>query len=51
MYLLYIEKYEKLHKNNKLRISVSALNDKFILPDGSYSVLKVQDYLEYILKI
>ena len=44
MYLLYIEKFKKLHKNNKLRISVSVWNDKFKLPDGSYSVLKVPDY-------
>ena len=26
------------------------MNDKFELPDGSYSVLDIQDYFEYILK-
>ena len=25
-------------------------NDKFELPDGSYYVLDIQDYFEYILK-
>ena len=25
-------------------------NDKFELPDGSYSVSDIQDYFEYILK-
>ena len=27
------------------------MNDKFELPDGSYSVSDIQDYFEYILKI
>ena len=26
------------------------MNDKFELPDGSYSVSNIQDYFEYILK-
>ena len=29
---------------------VPTWNDKFELPDGSYSVSDVQDYFEYILK-
>ena len=28
----------------------SQWNDKFELPDGSYSVSDIQDYFEYILK-
>ena len=36
--------------NNKFKISVPTWNDKFQLPDGSYSVLDIQDYFEYILK-
>ena len=36
--------------HNKFKISAPAWNDKFGLPDGSYSVLDIQDYLEYILK-
>ena len=31
-------------------MSVPTWNDKFELPDGSYSVSDVQDYFEYILK-
>ena len=38
------------YNNNKLRISAPTWNDKFELPDGSYSVLDIQDYFEYILK-
>ena len=38
------------YKNNKFKISAATWNDKFKLPDGSYSVSDIQDYLEYILK-
>ena len=31
-------------------IKISAPNDKFDLPDGSYSILDIQNYFEYILK-
>ena len=37
------------HSNNKFKISAPTWNDKFELPDGSYSVLDIQDYFEYIL--
>ena len=36
------------YNNNKFKISVPAWNDKFELPDGSYSVSDIQDYFEYI---
>ena len=36
--------------NNKFKISAPTWNDKFELPDGSYSASDVQDYFEYILK-
>ena len=36
--------------NNKFKISAPTWNDKFELPDGSYSVSDIQDYFEYILK-
>ena len=36
--------------NNKFKISPPKWNDKFELPDGSYSVSDIQDYFEYILK-
>ena len=41
---------EKSYKNNKFKISAQTWNEKFELPDGSYSVLDIQDYFEYILK-
>ena len=41
---------KSLHNNNKFKISAPTWNDKFELPDGSYSVSNIQDYFEYILK-
>ena len=41
---------KNLYNNNKFKISAPTWNDKFELPDGSYSVLDIQDYFEYILK-
>ena len=38
------------YNNNKLTISTPKWNDKFDLPDGSYSVSDIQDYFEYILQ-
>ena len=38
------------YNNNKFRISAPTWNDKFELPDGSYSVPDIQDCFEYILK-
>ena len=38
------------YKNNKFRISPLKWNEKFELPDGSYSVLDIQGYFEYTLK-
>ena len=38
------------YNNNKFKISAPTWNDKFELPDGSYSVMDIQDYFEYILK-
>ena len=37
-------------RNNKFKISASTWSDEFQLPDGSYSILDIQDYFEYILK-
>ena len=36
--------------NNKFKIHAPTWNDEFDLPDGSYSVSDIQDYLEYIIK-
>ena len=39
---------KKNHK--KLKISAPTGNEKFELPDGSFSVSDIQDYFEYIIK-
>ena len=38
------------YKNNKFKISARTWNEEFELPEGSYSILDIQDYFEYILK-
>ena len=38
------------YNNNKFINSAPLWNDKFELPDKSYSVSDIQDYLEYVLK-
>ena len=38
------------YNNNKFKISAPTWNEDFTLPDGSYSVLDIQDYFKYILK-
>ena len=38
------------YNNNRFKISASTWNDKFELPDGSYSVSDIQYHFEYILK-
>ena len=40
----------KLIYNNKFKISVPTWNDTFDLPDGSYTISEIQDYIEYIIK-
>ena len=38
------------YNNNKFKISAPRWSDEFELPDGSYLISDIQDYLEYILK-
>ena len=38
------------HNNNQFEISAPTWNDKFDLPDGSYSISDIQDYFEFIIK-
>ena len=38
------------YNNNKFKKSAPTWNDKFELPDGSYSVSNIQYYFEFILK-
>ena len=46
-----MEKYKKKsNNNNKFKILAPTWNEKFDLPEGSYSVSDIQAYFEYILK-
>ena len=38
------------YNNSKFKISAPTWNDKFELPDGSYSISDIQNYFQYILK-
>ena len=38
------------YNNNKFKISAPTWNDTFDLPDGSYSIVDIQDYFEFISK-
>ena len=49
-HMIYMEKYKKVIQKNKCKISGPTWNEKFELPDGSYSVSDIQDYFEYIFK-
>ena len=46
-----IRKYKnKKYKSNKFKRAAPTWNEEFELPDGSYSLSDIQDYLEYIFK-
>ena len=38
------------HSNNKFKISAQTWNETFDLPDGSYSIIDIQEYFEFIIK-
>ena len=38
------------YNNNKFKTSSPTWNDTFDLPDGSYSIVDIQDYFEFIIK-
>ena len=38
------------YNNNKFKISASTWNETFDLPDGSYNISKIPDYIEYIIR-
>ena len=38
------------YNSNKFKMTASTWNDKFELPDGSYSISDIQDCFEYIKK-
>ena len=50
IYLLHIKNIRKLYKNNKIKIIAPTWNNEFELPDSSYSVSKIQDIFDLLLK-
>ena len=44
------ENIRKQYKNNKLKIIALTWNDELELPDSSYSVLDIQDDIEFAIK-
>ena len=44
------ENVKSTYNNNKLKISAPTWNETFDLPDGSYNISEIQDYIEYIIK-
>ena len=49
--IYYTQKSIKISdNNNRFKKSAPTRDDKFELPDGSYSVSNIQDYFEYIFK-
>ena len=41
---------KSIYNNNKFKISATTWNDTFDLPNGSYNISEIQDYIEYIIK-
>ena len=41
---------KSIYNNNKVKIFTSTWNDTFDLPDESYNISEIQDYIKYIIK-
>ena len=41
---------KSIYKNNKFKIFAPTWNDTFDLPDGSYNIPAIQNYIEYMIK-
>ena len=41
---------KSIYKNNKFKISAPTWNETFDLPDGSYNIPAIKNYLKYIIK-
>ena len=49
--IYYTQKNIKsLYNNNKFKNSPPSWNDEFDLPDGTFSIADIQDYIEFIIK-
>ena len=44
------ENVKSTYNNNKFKISAPTWNDTFNLPDGSYNIPAIQNYIKYIIK-
>ena len=44
------ENIKSEYNNNKFKISAPTWSETFDLPDGSYSIVDIQDYFEFIIK-
>ena len=41
---------KSIYNNNNFKISAPTWNDTFDLPDGSYNIPAIQNYIEYVIK-
>ena len=41
---------KSVYNNNEFKMSAPAWNETFDLPDGSYNISEIQDYIEHIIK-
>ena len=41
---------KSMYNNNKFKISAPTWNETFDVPDGSYNISEIQNYIEYIIK-
>ena len=41
---------KSIYNNNKFKISAPTWNDTFDLPDGSYNIPAIQNYIKYVIK-
>ena len=50
LFIIHEKNIRKQYINNKLTITARTWNDEFELPDNSYSVSDIQDFIEFIIK-
>ena len=50
LFISRVKNIRKQYTNNKFKMIAPTWNDEFELPNGSYSVSDIQNYIEYIIK-
>ena len=50
LFITHGKNIRKQYKNNKLKIVAPSWDEELELPDSSYSVSDIQDYIEFITK-